>query len=60
MNVALPLLFTPLISRAAQDFTAALGFFLTRRPVLYVGKISYGIYTYHLPVQWVIESKAAK
>jgi peptidoglycan/LPS O-acetylase OafA/YrhL len=60
MNVALPLLFAPLISGAAHSFTGVLGFLLTRRPILYIGKISYGIYIYHLPVQWVITSKASK
>jgi peptidoglycan/LPS O-acetylase OafA/YrhL len=60
MNLALPLLFTPLISSAADGFTGVLGFFLTRRSILYIGRISYGIYIYHLPVQWVIGFKASK
>jgi peptidoglycan/LPS O-acetylase OafA/YrhL len=60
MSLALTLLFTPLISRAAQGFTGVIGFFLTRRSILYIGRISYGIYIYHLPVQWMITSKASK
>jgi peptidoglycan/LPS O-acetylase OafA/YrhL len=60
MSLALTLLFTPLISRAAHGFTGVIGFFLTRRPTQYIGRISYGIYIYHLPVQWAITSKASK
>ena len=59
MSLALTLLFTPLISSAAQGFTGVFGFFLMRRSILYVGRISYGIYIYHLPVQWMITSKAS-
>ena len=60
MSFALALLFTPLISRAAQGFTGVLGVLLTRRPILYLGGISYGIYIYHLPIKWVIGFKASK
>jgi peptidoglycan/LPS O-acetylase OafA/YrhL len=44
----------PLIYRAAEGFTGIPGILLTRRPLLYIGKISYGIYIYHLPVHWLI------
>jgi peptidoglycan/LPS O-acetylase OafA/YrhL len=54
MGLAMTLLFTPLISRAAQGFTGFPGVLLTRRPILYIGKISYGIYIYHLPLWWMI------
>jgi peptidoglycan/LPS O-acetylase OafA/YrhL len=60
MSLALTLLFTPLISSAAHGFTGVLGFVLMRRSILYIGRISYGIYIYHLPVQWMITSKASK
>jgi len=60
MSLALTLLFTPLISSAAQGFTGVVGFFLMRRSILYIGRISYGIYIYHLPVQWMITSKASR
>jgi len=60
MNLALPLLFTPLISHAADGFTGVLGFFLTRRSILYIGRISYGIYIYHLPVGWVFTVKGSR
>lgn len=54
MNVAMPLLCMPLIYRAAEGFTGIPGMLLTRRPLLYIGKISYGIYIYHVPVKWLI------
>ena len=54
LNVAMPLLFTPLISRAADGFSGVVGKMLTLRPLMYLGTISYGIYIYHLPVKWVI------
>jgi peptidoglycan/LPS O-acetylase OafA/YrhL len=60
MTFAMALLFTPLISRAAQGFTGVLGFVFTRRPMLYIGRISYGIYIYHWPVMWVFGVKASK
>jgi peptidoglycan/LPS O-acetylase OafA/YrhL len=60
MSFALALLFTPLISGAARGFTGVLGFFFTRRPILYFGRISYGIYLYHLPVKWMSEFKVFK
>lgn len=59
MSLALTLLFTPLISHAAQGFTGVTGFFFMRRSIQYIGRISYGIYIYHLPVQWMITSKAS-
>jgi peptidoglycan/LPS O-acetylase OafA/YrhL len=59
MSLALTLLFTPLISRAADGFTGVTGFFFMRRSIQYIGRISYGIYIYHLPVQWMITSKAS-
>jgi peptidoglycan/LPS O-acetylase OafA/YrhL len=57
---ALALLFTPLISRAARGYSGVLGVFFTLTPILYIGRISYGIYLYHLPIKWVIEFKAFK
>jgi peptidoglycan/LPS O-acetylase OafA/YrhL len=60
MTFALALLFTPLISGAARGFTGVLGAFFTRRAILYIGGISYGLYLYHLPIKWVIESRASR
>jgi len=60
MNLAMTLLFMPLIFRAAAGFTGVVGVILTQRPILYIGKISYGIYVYHIPVQWVLNSKESK
>jgi len=41
------LVFVWLIGRAADGFGGKLGFLLETRPLLYIGKISYGIYLYH-------------
>jgi peptidoglycan/LPS O-acetylase OafA/YrhL len=61
MNLAMIFLFTPLISGAASGFTGLPGMILMQRSLRYIGKISYGIYIYHLPVAWVIwESKWLK
>ena len=54
MNVAIPLLCVPLIYCAAIGFSGILGMLLTRRPLLYIGKISYGIYIYHVPVAYLM------
>jgi peptidoglycan/LPS O-acetylase OafA/YrhL len=59
MNVAMPLLCMPLISRAAEGFTGIPGVLLTRRPLLYIGKISYGIYIYHVPVAYLMNLKGS-
>jgi peptidoglycan/LPS O-acetylase OafA/YrhL len=55
MNLAMTLLSAPLISGAAKGFTGILGSILTLRSIRYIGKISYGIYIYHLPVWWTID-----
>ena len=37
-----------LINRAAQGFGGITGKILKRKPLVYIGKISYGFYLYHL------------
>jgi len=59
MNVAVPLLCVPLIYRAAKGFTGIPGMLLTRKPLLYLGTISYGVYIYHVPVMWLINLKGS-
>lgn len=39
--------FAWLVLAAAHGFRGALGRFLTARPMLYVGKVSYGVYVFH-------------
>lgn len=41
------LIFVWLVGRAADGFRGGLGALLELKPVLYIGKISYGIYLYH-------------
>jgi peptidoglycan/LPS O-acetylase OafA/YrhL len=41
------LIFVCLVGRASEGFAGNLGTLLSWRPLLYVGKISYGIYLYH-------------
>jgi peptidoglycan/LPS O-acetylase OafA/YrhL len=60
MNLGMTLLYTPLISGAAEGFTGLPGFVLTRKPLLYIGKISYGIYIFHVPVVYLINSHGLK
>jgi len=54
VHVGMLLLFMPLIYGAAHGFGGIPGILLTRKPLLYLGKISYGIYVYHLPVRWLM------
>jgi peptidoglycan/LPS O-acetylase OafA/YrhL len=54
MNLAMTLLFVPLISGAASGFTGPAGMILMQKPIRYIGKISYGIYIYHMPVGFAI------
>jgi peptidoglycan/LPS O-acetylase OafA/YrhL len=54
LHVAMTFLFTPLIAGAASGFTGVPGLFLNQKSIRYIGKISYGIYIYHLPVKWLI------
>ncbi len=49
------LFFTCGIHRAARGFTGPAGWVLTRRPLIYLGKISYGLYVYHNLVELVFE-----
>ena len=44
------LAFTALVSKAAEGFTGPVGYFLNWPVLRYLGRISYGIYLYHLPV----------
>jgi len=46
--LCISLLFVVLIDRASRGFGGKLKLLLECRPILYVGKISYGVYVYHL------------
>jgi peptidoglycan/LPS O-acetylase OafA/YrhL len=48
------LLFAWIIARAAEGFSGGLGALLETKPLLYLGKISYGIYLYHLFVLFLV------
>lgn len=47
------LLFTWMVGSAAQGFTGVAGRILTWQPIVYLGKISYGIYLFHPFVPWI-------
>lgn len=49
------MLFVWVIHRASRGFTGPVGWVLTRRPLIYLGKISYGLYVYHNLVELVFE-----
>jgi peptidoglycan/LPS O-acetylase OafA/YrhL len=59
MPFATALGFAWLIGRAAQGFGGLGGVILNSAPLLYLGKISYGLYIYHAFVSWVILRGAA-
>jgi len=50
-HLAMALFFTWVVDRAGDGFGGALGRFLTLPALLYLGKISYGVYVYHLFVR---------
>ena len=54
VNLAVTLLFIPLISGAANGFSGLPGQLLMQRPLRYVGRISYGIYIFHLPIAFLL------
>jgi len=53
------LVFCWLIGTASHGFTGYVGRLLEWRPIVYLGKISYGIYIYHLLVPLAFERIAA-
>ena len=59
-SVLWALAFTALVSKAAEGFTGAIGYFLNWQALRYLGRISYGIYLYHLPASLFIWKIFAK
>jgi peptidoglycan/LPS O-acetylase OafA/YrhL len=55
---ATALAFTWVVGRAAQGFGGISGAILNSRPLLFLGKISYGLYVYHPFVSWAIRRGA--
>lgn len=53
-TLAIAFLFGWIVSRAASGISGSLGKALSWRPVRYVGKISYGIYLWHVPMIWLL------
>jgi peptidoglycan/LPS O-acetylase OafA/YrhL len=48
------------IARAYRGFSGAAGRILEARPIVYLGRISYGIYAYHLLLPWVLAQVFAR
>jgi peptidoglycan/LPS O-acetylase OafA/YrhL len=44
------LAFAALVSKASEGFRGRAGYLLNFRPLRYLGRISYGLYLYHLPI----------
>jgi peptidoglycan/LPS O-acetylase OafA/YrhL len=55
-NAIVSLFFVWLVARASKGFRGIIGSFLEFKPILYLGKISYGIYVYHLFVPLLIST----
>jgi peptidoglycan/LPS O-acetylase OafA/YrhL len=53
MRTCATLWFVGLVGAAATETTGLFGKVLTLRPVVYLGKISYGIYLYHMVIPWL-------
>ena len=56
-NTITSVFFVWLIDRAAQGFSGVMGTILELRPLVYLGKISYGIYIYHLLVAYILSAR---
>lgn len=53
-NLGLSLVFAWLIDRAADGFKGRVGRLLTWQPLLYTGKISYGLYVFHFIIAFSV------
>ena len=57
-RVLIPLLwalaFAALVSKTAEGFTGPVGAVFTFAPLRYVGRVSYGVYLFHLPIWFLI------
>ena len=51
------MVFVWVIHKASRGFGGVVGIILTWAPLIYLGKISYGLYVYHLPVLYVLENE---
>lgn len=56
LRTAATLAFMLFVGAAAIGRTGRVGRILTTSSVQYIGRISYGLYLYHLPVAWVINN----
>ncbi|MCO5273465.1 MAG: acyltransferase [Flavobacteriales bacterium] len=54
MRTAATLVFMWLIGAAALERTQGLGAIFLFKPIEYIGRISYGIYLYHLTIPWIL------
>lgn len=55
--LSLSLLFVWLVSGCAKGFSGYLGRALQWQPALYLGKISYGLYVFHLVIEDIVRNK---
>ncbi|GJL49512.1 MAG: acyltransferase [Nitrospirales bacterium] len=53
-NTLLSIAFIWFVAGAAKGFTGPVGIIMNWKPLLYIGKISYGVYLYHLFIPWAL------
>jgi len=59
-QIILSLLFVWIVAKCAEGIKGPIGKLLEFPVFLYLGKISYGIYLYHMPVQWAYAKYSAQ
>jgi len=53
-SMAIAMFFGWIVSRAASGFGWPIGSLLSFGPIVYLGRISYGLYLFHVPLLWII------
>jgi peptidoglycan/LPS O-acetylase OafA/YrhL len=57
---ALAIVFAWMVGRAARGWTGAAGSVMSWRPLVFLGRISYGIYLYHTVALWLLAQRGGQ